>query len=82
MRVSRRTVGRILERVAARLQPKGRRAERDTVTGTPQGAIAVNPRIRLLTRRAFCLHSWKPPMALAMLSFGGFRASRAGARNV
>ncbi len=34
---------------------------------------AVNTRIRLLTRRAFGFHSSRPPIALAMLSFGGYR---------
>ena len=34
---------------------------------------AVNTRIRLLTRRAFGFHSSKPLIALAMLSFGGYR---------
>lgn len=34
---------------------------------------AVNTRIRLLTRRAFGFHSSRPLIALAMLSFGGYR---------
>jgi transposase len=39
---------------------------------------AVNTRIRLLTRRAFGFHSSRPLIALAMLSFGGFRPALPG----
>src|SRR2546429_7235566 len=39
---------------------------------------AVNTRIRLLTRPAFRLHSARPPIALAMLSFGGHRPQLPG----
>lgn len=39
---------------------------------------AVNARIRLLTRRAFGFHTSKPLIALAMLSFGGYRPALPG----
>ena len=39
---------------------------------------AVNTRIRLLTRRAFGFHSSKPLIALAMLSFSGYRPALPG----
>ncbi len=39
---------------------------------------AVNTRIRLLTRRAFGFHSSRPLIALAMLSFGGYRPALPG----